>query len=162
MGLFGFLKFNLMKNPLIVKHAKGAPGLRFFGIGANFFPIKGVEQLSNLLNLNTSWANQRSKKEIRQMLGKSLVLVSIWHEKKIIGFGRATSDGIFRAVLWDVVVDKKYQNRGLGKKIVQTILLDPQISKVEKVYIMTTNCKDFYSNLGFQIEDKQNLMILKK
>ena len=149
-----------MKKPIIVKHAKGAPGLRFFGIGANFFPIKGVEQLSNLLNLNTSWANQRSKKEIRQMLGKSLVLVSIWHEKKIIGFGRATSDGIFRAVLWDVVVDKKYQNRGLGKKIVKAILQDPLISKVEKIYLMTTNCKGFYLNMGFSKVEKQNLMML--
>ena len=150
-----------MKNPLIVKHAKGAPGLRFFGIGANFKPSKGIEKLSNLLSDNTSWASRRSKKDIRAMLSKSLVIVSMWCDNQMIGFGRATTDEIFRAVLWDVVVDKQYQNNGLGKKIVQTILHYPQISKVEKVYVMTTNCKNFYSSMGFITEEQQNLMILK-
>ena len=79
----------------------------------------------------------------------------------MIGFGRATTDGIFRAVLWDVVIDKRFQNKGLGKKIVQTILHNHKLSKVEKVYIMTTNCKTFYSNLGFKIVKDQNLMLFK-
>ena len=79
----------------------------------------------------------------------------------MIGFGRATTDGVFRAVLWDVVVDKRYQNKGLGRKIVQTILHSNKVSKVEKVYIMTTNCKTFYANLGFKIVKDQNLMLLE-
>tara|TARA_Y100001968_G_scaffold317427_1_gene346421 strand:- start:344 stop:799 length:456 start_codon:yes stop_codon:yes gene_type:complete len=151
-----------MKKPLIVRHAQGAPGLRFLGIGANFKPNKGVEKLSNLLNENTSWASRRSKQDIRAMLRKSVVVVSMWCDNRMIGFGRATTDEIFRAVLWDVVVDKEYQDKGLGKKIVQTILHCPKILKVEKVYVMTTNCREFYSSLGFKIEEKQNLMILKK
>ena len=79
----------------------------------------------------------------------------------MIGFGRATTDEIFRAVLWDVVVDKRFQKKGLGKKIVHTILLSPEVSKVEKVYVMTTNCKTFYSNLGFKIVQGQNLMLFE-
>ena len=160
MGLFGFLKFNLMKNPLIVKHAKGAPGLRLFGIGGNFKPNKGIRKLSKLLNDNTYWATKRTKKDLKKMLGKSQVIISIWDSNQMIGFGRATSDEMYRAVLWDVVVDKKYQNRGLGKKIVKAILQDPLISKVEKIYLMTTNCQGFYFNMGFSKVEKQNLMML--
>ena len=144
-----------MANPIIVSHAQGAPGLRFFGIGANYKPSKGLEKLRRLLNDNTSWASRRSKRDIRAMLRKSLVVVSMWCDNEMVGFGRATTDEIFRAVLWDVVVDKQYQNKGFGKKIVQTILNYPQISKVEKVYVMTTNCKNFYSSIGFKLEDKQ-------
>jgi len=151
-----------MKNPIVIKHAKGAPGLRCFGIGAFLKPSRGVQKLLKLLKNNTSWASIRSKKDIKNMLRKSSVVVSIWSDNQMIGFGRATTDGIFRAVLWDVVVDKRYQKKGLGKKIVQTILQSHQVSKVEKVYVMTTNCKAFYSNLGFEIVTEQNLMLLEK
>ena len=151
-----------MKNPIVIKHAHGAPGLRFFGIGAFLKPSRGVQKLLTLLKNNTSWAAIRNQKDIKTMLRKSSVVVSIWNDNQMIGFGRATTDGIFRAVLWDVVVEKRYQNKGLGKLIVQTILHSNKVSKVEKVYIMTTNCKTFYSNLGFKIVKDQNLMLFKK
>ena len=151
-----------MKNPIVIKHAHGAPGLRFFGIGAFLKPSRGVHKLLKLLKNNTSWASIRSKKDIKTMLRKSPVVVSIWSDNQMIGFGRATTDGIFRAVLWDVVVEKRFQNKGLGKILVQTILNSSNVSKVEKVYIMTTNCKTFYSNLGFKIVKNQNLMLLEK
>tara|TARA_E500000331_G_C17050929_1_gene623907 strand:- start:362 stop:823 length:462 start_codon:yes stop_codon:yes gene_type:complete len=150
-----------MKNPIIITHARGAPGLRFFGIGAYFKPTQGVQKLLKLLTDNSSWASNRSQRDIKTMLEKSSVVVSAWNYNKMIGFGRATTDGIFRAVLWDVVVDKQYQNQGIGKKIVQTILDSPKVSKVEKIYIMTTNCKNFYSNIGFKLVKDQNLMALK-
>ncbi len=150
-----------MKNPIIITHAKGAPGLRLFGIGTYLKPLEGVQQLLKLLNENTSWASNRSQKDIKSMLEKSSVVVSAWNSNQMVGFGRATTDGIFRAVLWDVVVDKQYQNKGIGKRIVQTILDNPKVSKVEKIYIMTTNCSTFYSNIGFKLAKDQNLMTLK-
>ena len=150
-----------MKNPIIITHAQGAPGLRFFGMGAHFKPNKGVQKLIKLLTDNSSWASNRSTKDIKTMLEKSSVIVSAWNYNQMIGFGRATTDGIFRGVLWDVVVDKQYQNKGIGKKIVQKILESREISRVEKVYIMTTNCKNFYSNIGFKIVKDQSLMTFK-
>tara|TARA_B100000945_G_scaffold318630_1_gene323913 strand:- start:1270 stop:1728 length:459 start_codon:yes stop_codon:yes gene_type:complete len=150
-----------MKNPILIKHAQGAPGLRFFGIGAHLKPNRGIQKLAKLLKNNTSWASIRSEKDIKTMLRKSSVIVSIWSDNQMIGFGRATTDEIFRAVLWDVVVDKRYQEKGFGKKIVQAILQSNKVSKVEKVYIMTTNCKNFYSNLGFKIVKNQNLMLFE-
>tara|TARA_B100000214_G_scaffold150356_1_gene107538 strand:+ start:1066 stop:1521 length:456 start_codon:yes stop_codon:yes gene_type:complete len=151
-----------MKNPIIINHANGAPGLRFFGIGPNFKPSKGIQKLADLLNNNTSWATDRSPQEIKTMLKHSSVVVSVWGNNQLIGFGRATSDEVYRSVLWDIVVDRKYQHNGLGKKIVQAILHNPKISRVEKVYIMTTNCQAFYNNMRFKIEEDQNLMILKR
>ncbi len=95
------------------------------------------------------------------MLNRSSVVVSIWKGSKLIGFGRATSDGIFRAVLWDIVVDNEYQNSGFGKIIVKALLENPLILKTERVYIMTTNCGEFYTKMGFEIEGSQTLMRLK-
>ena len=62
-------------------------------------------------------------KQIQKMLSNSKVVVSGWHHNHLVGFGRATTDDIFRAVLWDIVVDKKYEHHGIGRKIISSIKL---------------------------------------
>tara|TARA_B100001250_G_scaffold335561_1_gene301788 strand:- start:521 stop:979 length:459 start_codon:yes stop_codon:yes gene_type:complete len=151
-----------MNNPIVITHAKGAPGLRFLGLGPYLKPNDGVQKLTTLMRNNTSWASIRNEKDIKIALRNSSIVISVWCDNQMIGFGRATTDEIFRAVLWDVVVDKKYQNNGIGRKIIQKILENQKVSKVEKVYIMTTNCKYFYSKVGFKISKDQKLMLLNK
>jgi len=149
-----------MNKLVLVKHACGSPGLRYLGLGPRFYPVQGLKKLQNLLNKNALWAKSRSTNNIKKMLSNSSVVVSLWKGDHLIGFGRATSDEIYRAVLWDIVVDKNYTNSGFGKTIVKAILKDNQISKVERIYLMTTNCENFYSKMGFQIEKNQTLMTL--
>ena len=96
------------------------------------------------------------------MLSNSTVVVSVWHQDQLIGFGRATSDLVFRAVLWDVVIASDCQGLGLGKLIVEAILTNKTIKSVEKVYLMTTNSSEFYKQLGFKLNNKQSLLILNK
>ena len=96
------------------------------------------------------------------MLSNSTVVVSVWHQDQLIGFGRATSDLVFRAVLWDVVIASDCQGLGLGKLIVEAILTNKKIRSVEKVYLMTTNSSEFYKQLGFKLNNKQSLLILNK
>ena len=149
-----------MDDLVLVKHAQGAPGLRFFGIGPGFRPLKGVNKLIKLFNGNTSWAQNRSRRQIQNMLSGSKVIVSGWYQNNLVGFGRATTDEIFRAVLWDIVVDKKYENHGIGREIITSIISNPLLSKVEKVYLMTTHCEDFYLKMNFKVEKNQKMMIL--
>ena len=151
-----------MEDFILVKHAFGAPGLRIFGLGPNFIPLRGIQKLQILLDENTSWANQRSKKNIKKMLSKSEAIVSVWKNTRLIGFGRATSDKVYRAVLWDIVVEKSYQKLGVGKQIVKSLLSNKLISRVEKIYIMTTNFDKFYSKMEFKLEKNQKLMFLEK
>jgi N-acetylglutamate synthase-like GNAT family acetyltransferase len=150
-----------MKDFILVQHASGAPGLRFFGLGPNFMPLRGIKKLQSLLDENTSWANQRSTNNIKKMLSSSEVVVSVWLDKRIIGFGRATSDKVYRAVLWDIVVEKNYQEIGIGKNIIKSLLSNKLISKVEKIYIMTTRFEKFYSKMNFKLEKNQKLMFLE-
>tara|TARA_B100001250_G_scaffold414253_1_gene451550 strand:- start:2942 stop:3403 length:462 start_codon:yes stop_codon:yes gene_type:complete len=147
---------------ILVQHAPGAPGMRMFGLGPRFMPRDGMRQLKTLFDNNAFWAKGRSLKDLKLILSKSTLVVSIWGQQKLIGFGRATSDEIFRATLWDIVIDKNFQNLGLGEKIVASILSHPLISKVEKIYLMTTFGNDFYLKMNFKKEDKQNLMVLKQ
>ena len=149
-----------MKDISLIKHASGAPGLRFFGLGPSFKPMKGLEKLQVLFNQNTLWAQDRTLEQIKQMLKNSSVIITLWNKNALVGFGRATTDQVFRAVLWDIVVSKDMQRIGLGKFIVEELLKDKKINSAEKVYLMTTNRKDFYEQLGFKVNINQSLMML--
>jgi len=150
-----------MANLHICKHSKGAPGLRFFGLGPNLLPCNGLLKLQEFLNENTFWARDRKLKQLKACLAQSDIVISIWLEQKIVGFGRALTDGIYRGVLWDVVIDEQYQGKGYGKLIVQTILNSKKMKDTQKIYLMTTNKKDFYCQLGFKEAKQQNLLIIE-
>ena len=145
-----------------MKHAPTAPGLRLLGIGPRLTPSNGLHQLQSFLNENTFWAKGRNKQQICKMLSHSTVVVSLWHHNQLIGFGRATSDLVFRAVLWDVVIASEHQGLGMGKLIIEAILNNKKIKSVEKIYLMTTNSSEFYKQLGFKINENQSLLILNK
>tara|TARA_Y100000589_G_scaffold313772_2_gene335409 strand:- start:663 stop:1139 length:477 start_codon:yes stop_codon:yes gene_type:complete len=149
----------LNRKIILIKHFNGAPGLRFFGIGPNLLPCKGLYKLKILLDRNTSWAKERTIKDLKHCLAKSDVIVSLWSNDKILGFGRALSDGIYRSVLWDIVIDQNHQGKGFGKLIVNSLLESKKLKKSEKVYLMTSNQKDFYCQIGFEEVLSQNLLI---
>ena len=77
----------LNKEIILIKHFKGAPGLRFFGIGPNLLPCDGLLKLKVLLDKNTSWAKNRKIKDLKTCLANSDVIVSLWSNHKILGFG---------------------------------------------------------------------------
>lgn len=89
-------------------------------------------------------------------------MVSAWRERELVGFGRATSDGVFRAVLWDVVVARDQQGQGIGRRIVETLLTSRQVRATERVYLMTTTGESFYEKLGFTKVNNQKLMLKRR
>ena len=148
-----------MKEISLIKHAKGALGLRFFGLGPYLKPTNGLIKLQKLLENNTFWAKNRTSKDLKKCLANSDVIVSLWVRDEIVGFGRALTDGIYRGVLWDIVIDQNYQSKGFGKLIVKSLLSSKKIKNTKKLYLMTTNKKLFYSQLDFKEVTSQNLLI---
>tara|TARA_Y200000002_G_scaffold120222_1_gene98570 strand:+ start:114 stop:569 length:456 start_codon:yes stop_codon:yes gene_type:complete len=148
-----------MKPVFLIKHSKGALGLRLFGLGPNFEPTNGLLKLQKFLNRNAFWAKDRKIKDLRKCLANSDVIVSIWSNNEPVGFGRALSDGIYRGVLWDIVIDQDHQGKGYGKMIVKNLLESKKIKYTKKIYLMTTNKKMFYSQVDFKEVLTQNLLI---
>jgi len=139
-------------------HAPGAPGLRWLGLGPGLRPSRGLWKLQRLLDQHTFWAQGRSIGQLRAMLAGSAAVVSLWHGKRLVGFARASSDTVFRAVLWDVVIPEDLQGRGLGRQLVEALLASPALASVERVYLMTTNSSGFYQQLGFFQVNGQHLL----
>jgi len=111
-----------------------------------------------ILFMQTSWASKRRIQNIEKMLERLDVFVTIRDEEELIGFGRALTDGIYRALIDDIIVDKNYQKQGLGKMIVDRLI--DQLYEVEEVFLNTNpEQEDFYKKLGFTIP---NCLTMKK
>ena len=148
-----------MKEISLINHYKGAIGLRVLGLGPNFRPINGLNKLQKLLDRNAFWAKNRTTNDLKKCLANSDVVVSLWVGNEIVGFGRALTDGIYRGVLWDIVIDKNHQGKGFGTLILKNLLSSKKIKNTKKLYLMTTNKKQFYSQFNFKEVTSQNLLI---
>jgi len=145
----------------LLVHGPGAMALRL-GLGPDLRPVQAIQQLQHLMNGNAFWAQDRPLHHLRRMVKNSAVCVTAWRGRTLVGFGRATSDGIFRATIWDLVVDSEVAGRGVGRSVVERLMESSALAPCERIYLMTTNSSGFYKKMGFQINQSQVLMIKKK
>ena len=138
----------------IIVHSRSALRLRLFR--------PGLVQLKRLLDEQSTWAQGRTVGELRDILSSSSAVVSAWNGDKLIGFGRACSDGHFRGVLWDVIVDQSYRKHGVGRRIVEQLTNHPKLARVERIYLMTSQSAAFYSHIGFSECTAQALMWINR
>lgn len=118
-----------------------------------------LDQLQALFKLGAFWAKERSSEDLSIAIANSEPVISVWDEERLIGFARATSDGIYRATIWDVVIHPDYRGAGLGRKLVETVLSHPRMNRVERVYLMTTHQQRFYERIGFECNSSTTMVL---
>jgi ribosomal protein S18 acetylase RimI-like enzyme len=117
-----------------------------------------LHQLQALFNKSAFWAIDRQIDDLQIAIDRSEPVISAWDKDLLVGFARATSDGIYRATIWDVVIDCDYQRLGLGRKLVETVLDYPCMQRVERVYLSTTHQQSFYERLGFECNSSTTMV----
>ncbi|NDW17529.1 N-acetyltransferase [Dysgonomonas sp. 216] len=75
-------------------------------------------------------------------------VVFVYHEDKLIGLGRAISDRVRQAAIYDVAVDPEYQGLGIGKEIVMHII--KCLPGCNIILYASPGKEDFYRKLGFK------------
>lgn len=118
-----------------------------------------IQQLQRLFELTAFWARERKVEDLATAIANSDPVITVWEGERLIGSARATSDGIYRATIWDVIIHPEYQGVGLGRKLVETLLSHPRMNRVERVYLMTTHQQRFYQRIGFE-ENSTTTMVL--
>lgn len=84
----------------------------------------------------------------RRAFENSFAVVFSYDANRLVGFGRAISDGEYQSAIYDVVVASEYQGRGLGLRIVKTLLR--RLPKEGNVILYASPGKEgFYVKLGF-------------
>ena len=102
-------------------------------------------------------SKKREKADVKKMLENSDLALSLWDDKKLIGFARILTDFVYRATIWDVIIHPDYQGQGLGKLIMETILHHPKLKKVSYFWLVTSDKQRFYKKLGFKMEENWSM-----
>ncbi|EJO5349160.1 GNAT family N-acetyltransferase [Clostridium botulinum] len=84
----------------------------------------------------------------RKAFENSHTVVFVFDHDKLIGFGRAISDGVYQAAIYDVAVLSEYQGKSIGSKIVNSIL--EVIPQCNFILYASPNKEIFYKKLNFK------------
>ncbi|NJN20131.1 MAG: GNAT family N-acetyltransferase [Leptolyngbya sp. RL_3_1] len=128
----------------------------------NTLDAADLQRLLQLFKLAAFWAQDRTSADLATAIAHSHPVVTAWDGVNLIGFARATSDGVFRATIWDVVIHPDYQGAGLGRRLVETVLGHPHVNRAERVYLMTTHQQAFYERIGFQTNTTTTMVLFNQ
>ena len=78
-------------------------------------------------------------------------VISAWEEEKLIGCARVLTDGITRAILWDVAVLPPYQGMGIGRIMVEKCMA--RYPAAQWLLCTVPERMGFYEKLGFSKDD---------
>ncbi|MBI3604392.1 MAG: GNAT family N-acetyltransferase [Nitrospirae bacterium] len=104
------------------------------------------------------WAVGRSLADVQEMLAHTDLALSAWDGDRLVGFGRVLTDYIYRASIWDVIVDRAYQGQDIGTQLVQRMLHHPSLKRVELFWLCTRDKQAFYEKLGFSAKEQTGMV----
>ena len=68
------------------------------------------------------WLHFRMPEKLQEAYGNSDFVVTAWDGERLVGAGRAITDGCFNAYFPDIAVHPGYHGRGVGREIVSRLL----------------------------------------
>ena len=100
---------------------------------------------------------KRPMKKVKIALEHSFLTICLFYKdeqkKSLIGFARATSDHSFNATIWDVVIHPNFQNKGLGKALMNELIKELRYKDISTITLFADpQVLNFYRNLGFMTD----------
>jgi predicted N-acetyltransferase YhbS len=91
---------------------------------------------------------ERKPEKLREAFTRSPVRCFVWDDDRLIGAGRALTDGVTFAAVFDVVLLPEYQRKGIGSRIMEHLAA---ASKAPNAILHAVPGKEaFYRQLGFR------------
>ena len=108
------------------------------------------DQFTQLLKNSTLGERRPIEDEecLAGMINNSNLIISAWHEDKLIGISRCVTDFHYCCYLSDLAVDQEYQNQGIGKEL--QIQTQNQLGpKCKLILISAPAANNYYQQIGF-------------
>jgi predicted GNAT family N-acyltransferase len=112
---------------------------------------KQVDQLVALYR-GEWWTSGRKRADVERMLAGSDVVLALQKpgSRELVAFARALTDGVFKALVFDVIVNAAYRGLGIGGTIMDALLDHPAIEKVRHIELYCLpELVPFYRRWGF-------------
>jgi GNAT superfamily N-acetyltransferase len=102
-----------------------------------------------MLSTEAYWGRWRAREDVERQLDNAWRLVGAYDvDGAQVGFARAVSDGVGFAYLADVIVHPEHRGRGLGPRIVTTMIDDGPGADFRWT-LFTADAHGLYTRFGF-------------
>ena len=123
------------------------------------------KQIIELLELykNEWWTKTRELQDIETMLNNSPIIIGVEDSNgKLVGFARVLTDFVYKAFIFDVIIDRKHRGKGLGSSIMNTIVNHNDLKNIKhfELYCLE-EMKPFYQKWGFR-DESSSLVFLRR
>ncbi|MBL4953513.1 GNAT family N-acetyltransferase [Neobacillus sp. OS1-32] len=118
-----------------------------------------AEELSRLFKASGIKRPVDDLPRLAKMITNADLTFTAWDGEKLVGVARAITDFSYCCYLSDLAVDRDYQKRGIGKKLVN--LLQEQIGEEVMLLLLSSPiAMEYYPRIGFDQVD--NGFIIKR
>jgi predicted GNAT family N-acyltransferase len=119
--------------------------------------------ISQLLDLykNEFWSKHRTRPDVEKMLVASDVVIALVdRDDRLAAFTRVLTDFVYRATIYDVIVNPIDRQKGLGKRLMDEVFQHSELSQVEYFSLFCLpEMIPFYERWGFTA-DTQNMQLM--
>jgi hypothetical protein len=114
----------------------------------------GADRLDDLMELFAGqwWTARRSREDVEAMLGGSDLIFTLVDTSidRLVAFARVITDGVYLAMVLDVIVSDNRRGAGLGRTLLDSIVGHPALADVQSVELVCQpNLVPFYRRWGF-------------
>ncbi|EDT16411.1 GNAT family N-acetyltransferase [Clostridium perfringens] len=117
--------------------------------------ILNVEDILYLYN-DVGWSSYtKDIDSLIKSIKNLLKVISVWDKDLLVGLIRVVGDGHSIIYIQDILILQKYQNRGIGKRLIE-IILDKYKNVRQKVLLTDKEEKNilFYKKVGFSMAEE--------
>lgn len=106
------------------------------------------EAIHRWLSEESYWAKHVPYEVVKTSFDNSFCM-GILKDNRQVGYARLITDYATFAYLADVYVEEEHRAKGLGKKMVETLMELPWMKGLRKILLATLNAHELYSRYGF-------------
>ena len=105
-------------------------------------------RIYEFLSTEAYWALGRSRAAVERSIEHSLCF-GVFRGNEQVGFARVVTDRSVFAYLCDVFVVREHRRFGLGKALVNAVVIHPDLQGLRWVLLATTDAHGLYEQFGF-------------
>lgn len=114
--------------------------------------IPGIESIIEIYENSGLKRPTADPERIAKMYAHADLVVTAWHQERLVGIARSITDFSYCCYLSDLAVRKDYQHRGIGKKLVE--LTKEKIGEEAMLLLLSVpTAMDYYPKIGMQKVD---------